>query len=58
MYACDIAVFTIWCQAARQHFTGIDIPADLFVSHCNLQAKCFNLIVFCIIMENGGVYEK
>ena len=36
VYACDIAVFTIWCQLARQHFTGIEISQDMFVSHCNL----------------------
>lgn len=32
VFACDISVFTIWCQAARQHFTAINIPSSTFVS--------------------------
>ena len=32
VYACDMAVFTIWDRLALSHFTGINIPANLFVS--------------------------
>ncbi len=29
---CDVATFTIWCQAASAFFTRVDIPSSLFVS--------------------------
>ncbi len=29
---CDVATFTIWCQAASVFFTRVDIPSSLFVS--------------------------
>ena len=32
VYACDMAVFTIWCDLANTHFTAINIPQDIFVS--------------------------
>ena len=33
VYACDMAVFTIWCELANTHFTAINIPQDIFVSN-------------------------
>lgn len=33
--ACDVGYFTIWCRQARQLFTQIEIPQDLFVSLVN-----------------------
>ena len=32
VFACDMAVFTIWCRQARTQFTALDIPPELFVS--------------------------
>lgn len=32
VYACHIGTFTIWCRAARQFFTRIEIPSTIFVS--------------------------
>ena len=32
IYACDIAVITIWCKSASVQFTALDISPDLFVS--------------------------
>ena len=32
VFACDMAVFTIWCRGARTQFTALDIPPELFVS--------------------------
>lgn len=44
IYACDMAVFTIWCRLASTHFTGIDISPTLFVSvyYCSLIAVVTN----------------
>ena len=32
VYACDLAVFTVWCQLAGVQFAVLDIPPDTFVS--------------------------
>ena len=41
VYACDMAVFTIWCRGASVQFTALDISPDLFVSviFCNIIIK-------------------
>ena len=32
VYACDLAVFTVWCQLAGVQFAVLDIPSGIFVS--------------------------
>ena len=32
VYACDMAVFTVWCRQASVQFSTIDIPPEIFVS--------------------------
>jgi hypothetical protein len=50
VYACDLAVFTIWCRWARSHFTGIDIPASNFTTDPN-EAATTNKILCTRGME-------
>ena len=32
LYACDIAVFTVWCRLASVQFSVLEIPQNIFVS--------------------------
>ena len=53
VYACDMAVFTIWCDAADVHFTSIDIPPDIFV---NYNVLILQHVTFLPFMEYSGEF--
>jgi hypothetical protein len=51
VYACDLAVFTIWCRAANSHFTTIDIPQSLFTTD---QSEAASGTILCTRTGGGG----
>ena len=40
LYACDIAVFTVWCRLASVQFSVLEIPQNIFVSGWLVVSVC------------------
>ena len=53
LYACDIAVFTVWCQLASVQFSVLEIPQDLFVSCCTSTnaVQCCVCVCVCVCVS-------
>ena len=50
-YACDMAVFTMWCKSFFVQFSALDISPDLFVSTC-MPCTCVHVHV-----QNSTLYK-
>jgi len=46
VYACHIGTFTIWCRAARQFFTRIEIPSTIF-TNSSVEAQSRTDVILC-----------